>query len=127
MAKSTTSPSQTAYYARYKTSNKWKSNREKRLLRTLKRQPNNKDQINAAMANLSYRRKTPNTPMWSSTTRKEAMLLKEGTGSAPHACFSSNKKLASVALAALRSKHPESLLPKGSVDFSIGARLQGVR
>jgi len=127
MAKNTTSPSQTAYYARYKTSNKWKSNREKRLLRALKRQPNNEDQINAAMASLSYRRKTPNTSMWSSTTKKEAMLLKEFTGSAPHACFSSNKKLASMALASLRSNRPESLLPKGTVDFSIGARLQGTR
>lgn len=124
---SSTSPSQTAYYARYKTSNKWKSNREKRLLRALKRQPNNEDQINKALSNMEYRRKTPTTSMWSSSSKKEAMLLKEFTGSAPLACFSSNKKVSGAALMALRNKQPMASMPKGTVDFSLGARLQGAR
>ena len=75
MAK-TTSKSRQAYYSLYKASNRWKTNRERKLLRALKRNPNNK-QIEQALNNISYRRKTPGiTGKWSSTRIMEAQLMK---------------------------------------------------
>lgn len=127
MAKNTTSKSQESYYARYKSANTWKTNRERRLLKTLKEQPNNEKQITAALNNLKYRRRNPTTSMWGSTARSEARILKEFTGRAPHACFSSNAKIAETARLTLKTKRPDSMVPQGKVDFSLGARLQGAR
>lgn len=126
MAK-TTSKAKQDYYARYKSSNKWKSNREKKLLRQLKLQPGNEQQINDALAAISYRRKKPENKMWSSSTRKAAQLLKEFSGSAKHACFSSNPKTAEMAINTTWRKHDKGTLPEGKVDFSLAARLQGNR
>ena len=47
------------YFAQYKSSQKWKANREAKLLRQLKLQPGNSEQIEAAIGNLVYRRQTP--------------------------------------------------------------------
>lgn len=126
MAK-TTSKAKQDYYARYKASNKWKSNREKKLLRQLKLQPGNEKQINDALGNISYRRKKPETSMWSSSDRKAAQLLKQFSGSAEHKCFNSNKKVAEQAIMTTWRKHDEGTVPTGKVDFSLGARLQGNR
>lgn len=47
---------QKGLYAAYKASNKWATNRRKKLERALKKNPGNAEQIKAAMANISYRR-----------------------------------------------------------------------
>lgn len=111
-----------AYFSSYKSQNKWKSNREARLMRELKRQPNNEAQISEALANLKYRRKTPTNQVWSASMIATAKLLKEFSGSAPIECFSSNAKVASDAIAGLHRKHDEKSLPQGKVDFSLAAR-----
>lgn len=82
MAK-TTSKSRQAYYSLYKASNRWKTNRERKLLRALKRNPNNK-QIEQALNNISYRRKTPGkVGGWSSTRIMEAQLMRLATNPGP--------------------------------------------
>jgi hypothetical protein len=117
-----TSKAREAYYSSYKSQNKWKSNREARLLRELKRSPNNAKQIEDAIANLSYRRKTPTTPTWSHSQIAMAKILKEFGGSAPLACFSSNESVARDAIAKVFKDHSSTKLPEGKVDFSLAAR-----
>lgn len=121
------SKSQDGYYSQYKAAQKWKSNREAKLLKQLKLQPNNATQIEAAMGNISYRRKKPETSIWSSSNRRVAQLLKEFCGRCPHAVFSSNQKLAAEVLQNLWRDPKPHELPQGKVDFSLGARLQGAR
>lgn len=123
MAKSTSKAKQD-YYARYKASNKWKSNRERKLLKQLKLQPNNEKQISDALANVKYRRKKPEVSVWSSSMRRAAQLLKEFSGSAKVEFFSANNDIAQKAMATTwRTQYTN--LPQGKVDFSLGARLQG--
>ncbi len=112
-----------AYYSNYKAQSRWKANRLKKLERELKRNPANAAQIEEAMANVAYRRKTPSNPVWSKSMIATAKILKEFSGSAPIACFSSNKKVANDAIAALHRTHDK--LPEGKVDFSLGARAMG--
>lgn len=116
------SKSREGYYSAYKASNKWKTNRERRLLKLLKEQPNNKD-IPEALANLKYRRKTPKTRMWSKSSKRLAQLIKQFTGSCPHAIFSSNAKLAESTLLALRMRFNPQNLPQGYVSFTLGDRV----
>lgn len=125
MANKSSGASKTSYYARYKSSETWKSNRKARLLKQLKLQPNNAEQIMSAIENLKYRRQDPKTRMWSSTQKREAQLLKEFSGSAPHDIFSSNPKTASAALQKTWRKFDGKVLKSMHVDFSLGARLQG--
>lgn len=54
-------------------------NREARLLRTLKSQPNNK-QVEAALKTTRNRRQTPKNPEWTSSLRAIAKLWKEIEG-----------------------------------------------
>lgn len=54
-------------------------NREARLLRTLKAQPNNK-QVEDALKTTRNRRQTPKNPEWTATTRAIARLWKEIEG-----------------------------------------------
>lgn len=124
MAK-TTSKSKQDFYARYKASTKWKANRERKLLSQLKAQPGNQEQIMAAMKAIKYRRRNPEVRMWSSSNRKAAQLLREFSGSAKHACFSSNAKTAEEAIMSTWRTHNANSMPPGKVDFSIAARLQG--
>lgn len=98
MANKSSSKSAEAYYARYKTERRWESNRMKRLMRALKRDPNNAAQIEAAMKGMVYRRKTPTTQVWTSTKVTTAKLFKKFSGKASHDLFSSNDKVSSVAL-----------------------------
>ena len=114
--------SKVAQSALYKSSNRWKSNREKRLMRALKRNPGNEEQITAAMSQMVYRRGTAKNPRWSHSMIKEAMLLKEFGGKVPHAVFSANPKVSAPALHAIHRTHVEHRLPQGKVDFSLGAR-----
>lgn len=57
--KKVTSKHQKDLYATYKASNKFEVNRKKKLQRQLKLNPGNAAQIEAALKNISYRRKTP--------------------------------------------------------------------
>jgi IS30 family transposase len=66
MAK-TTSKSKQGYYSNYKANSRWKTNRERKLKKLQKLQPNN-PQIAEALKNMVYRRKTPGTVgQWSKT------------------------------------------------------------
>jgi hypothetical protein len=71
-----TSKGQEGYYARYKSSGIYTKNRKRRLERALKRNPEN-EQIKDALKDIGYRRKKPNTQMWSSSARRQAQLLRE--------------------------------------------------
>lgn len=117
-----TSKSREGYYSAYKASSRWKTNRERKLLKLLKEQPNNKD-IPEALANIKYRRRKPTSRMWSKTTKRLAQMFKEITGSCPHAVFSSNPKIAEPALAALRRNFDPKSLPQGKVSFKLGDRV----
>ena len=97
MAK-TSSKGAEAYYARYKTEKRWETNRMKKLMRALKRNPENAAQIELAMKGMVYRRKTPTTRVWSSSKRRTAQLFKQFSGKATVDLFSSNEKLSSAAL-----------------------------
>jgi hypothetical protein len=96
------------------------ANRKRRLERTLKAQPNNK-QVELALSDTGTKRKAPITPQWSHSAIRLAKLFKEFTGRAPKELFSSNPKVVQSALST-PSKKQFNNLPQGRVDFSIGAR-----
>jgi|DEB19_MinimDraft_2_1074335.scaffolds.fasta_scaffold01639_6 hypothetical protein len=103
MAKSS-SKSKQAYYAQYKLTRRWESNRKRKLLRTQKQQPNNK-QIELALQSIGYRRKTPTTRMWSAQWVQTAMLFKRAQGRFDPQIMSNNQDAAKAAL------NKASLLP----------------
>jgi hypothetical protein len=96
------------------------ANRKRRLQRTLKAQPNNV-QVQNALLELGSKRKAPTNPQWSHSAIRLAKLFKEFTGRAPKELFSSNPKVAQAAMTVPSTKEFVNL-PKGKVDFSIGAR-----
>ena len=96
------------------------ANRKQKLLKLLKQQPNNQ-QIQDALVNIKYRRKTPKTQEWSKTDIRLAQLFKEFTGRADWDLFSSNPKVQAAALA-VHSKKSWTNLPEGKVSFALGAR-----
>ena len=119
----TTSKSQASYYSNYKSTTRWKANRLRKLAKTLKAQPNNKN-IKAAMDNIVYRRKTPTTSIWSHSNIRVAQLIKEFSGKCPHAIFSSNPKVAAEAMQGTwRNLPPQKW---GQVSFKLGDRSHGV-
>lgn len=63
-----------ANYAQYKSENRFAANRKRKLLKLQKEQPNN-EQIVEALKNIRYRRKTPNTSVWSHTRSNYAEML----------------------------------------------------
>ena len=80
MAKSKrTGKAHASNYARYKTANTEKTNRLKKLTRTLKEQPNN-SQVPLAIKNITHRRKIPVTPLWSHSMVSTAKVVKDFTG-----------------------------------------------
>jgi hypothetical protein len=101
MAVCKTSKSQEAYYARYKATT-FASNRKRKLERVVKEQPNN-EQAKMALKDIHYRRKTPNTSMWSHSDIALAKLFKEFTGNFNQNILSSNPKTAIEALQSLPS------------------------
>jgi len=121
MAK-TSSKAKQAYYAQYKTSRRWEANRKRKLLRAQKLQPNNL-QITAALLNISYRRKTPTTRVWSAQWVQTAMLFKRAVGRFDPQIMSNNLDAAKAAL----SKAPVQLQKQKHVSdkdfFSIATRL----
>ncbi len=108
------------YYASYKTSSRWRTNRERRLKKLLALQPDNQ-QIAMAIKNVSYRRKNPTSTIWNKTNIRTAQLFKLFCGKAPHALFSSNPKVQQDALATTRLERTGTQ-PQGKVDFSLGSR-----
>ena len=110
-----------AYSALYKSSTRWATNRKIKLTRVLKQQPNNK-QIKDALANIKYRRHTPNTKtVWSHGNIRLAKLFKEFTGRASVDLFSSNPKVQAAALT-YRPDWEKWKAIEGKVNFSLGAR-----
>jgi hypothetical protein len=115
------SKSKQAYSALYKSSTRWATNRKIKLTRLLKQQPNN-EQIKDALANIKYRRHTPNgKTVWSHTNIRLAKLFKEFTGRASADLFSSNPKVQAGALA-YRPDPDKLRVIEGKVNFSLGAR-----
>lgn len=110
-----------AYSALYKSSTRWATNRKIKLTRVLKQQPNN-EQIKDALANIKYRRHTPNTKtVWSHGNIRLAKLFKEFTGRASVDLFSSNPKVQAAALT-YRPDWEKWKAIEGKVNFSLGAR-----
>lgn len=109
----------------YKNSKRWESNRKRKLLRALKQHPNN-TQIEEALKNIKYRRKTPTTRFWSPSRVRIAALFKLFNGKVNPEMFSTNEKLATAALLA-RSNVQFKKTPgfNENTMFSIGARLEG--
>jgi len=119
MAK-TTSKSKQGYYSNYKANSRWKTNRERKLKKLLKLQPNN-PQIAEALKNISYRRRTPGTTgQWSKTNIQVAKLFKLMTGKASHDLFSSNEKVRSAAVYLRGNRQYPKI--EGRVSFQLGAR-----
>lgn len=115
-----TSKSQQGYYSNYKANSRWKTNRERKLKKLQKLQPNN-SQITEALKNISYRRKKPaTTGQWSKTNIQVAKLFKLFTGMANPGLFSSNEKVRSAAVY-LRSNRQYKQV-EGKVSFQLGAR-----
>lgn len=104
----------------YKATSRWKANRKRKLEKLLKQHPNNK-QIELALQSMVYRRKTPNSRVWSASMIREAKLFKEFAGYVNRDIFSSNEKLRGEARLQNHRKHFGEL-PQGRVDFSLGAR-----
>lgn len=122
MAAKRTSPSDKAYYANYKASNRYASNRKRKLLKAQKEQPNNA-QIDAALKNISYRRKTPGTSIWSHTRKNTAKLIKEVVGKMDINIFNTNLVIANTALGKLKSVRQTT---GGKVSFKLGDRAHDV-
>ena len=109
-------------YAAYKAVSRWKTNREIRLLRALKASPNN-PQIEVAIKNISYRRRTPKASFWTHSMKRTAQIIKEFCGSCPHLVFNSNKLVAADALSNLgRGKVKSGEKTNKPVDFSLKGR-----
>lgn len=96
------------------------ANRKRRLQRTLKTQPENK-QVQNALLESGRQRKAPVTQQWSHTAIRLAKLFKEFRGSAPKELFSTNPKVQQAALSTLSTKVFVNL-PQGKVDFSLAGR-----
>jgi len=119
-----TSKSQDAYYSMYKTSQRWRTNRERKLNKALRRNPNN-EQIKTALKNIVYRRKTPGVVgSWNKTNIYTAKLFKLFVGRVDKDIFSSNPKLQSAALM-LHGKNTKA--PEGKVNFTLAARAHDKR
>lgn len=121
MANKSGSAGRTAKAAAYKTLKRWESNRRRHLEMQLKRNPNNAAQIELALKNIVYRRRTPLNPTWSSTKRQTAMLYKRFTGVVNMDMFSNNEKLSGPALMTHGKFNTKSL---GRTDrmFALGTR-----
>lgn len=114
-AQSSSKKAQSAAYTQ-----RYTKNRERKLKRALKRNPNN-EQIKAALQNIHYRRKDPKSQMWSKQRKALAQLFKEFTGCMTYDVFNSNPQAAAAAVANLGRGKPK--LPSlGRVSFTLGAR-----
>lgn len=113
------------YYAVYKTTKRWESNRKRRLERVLKEQPNN-EQVKQALKSMVYRRKTPNTSPWTHSWIRTARLIKSITGRFDPSIMSSNPETARAAMQRPGKVTAETYTPLANPFksmFSIEARL----
>jgi hypothetical protein len=117
-----TSKSQTNYYALYKTTRKWEANRKRKLERTLKAQPNNK-QVQAALKSIVYRRRIPTNRVWSASWIRAAKIIKLFEGRFDPQIMSSNVDVARSAMQK-NSKNKDFVLPPVTTKnyFSLEAR-----
>jgi len=103
-----TSKSNEAYFARYKQSNLYAAHRKARLAKLVKEQPNNL-QLPLALKNVAnYRRKSPNSPVWSHQQIATARLFKHFVGKFDKLMFSQKDEDAAVA----RKARNENLFPR---------------
>ena len=103
-----------------KTNTNTEANRKRRLQRTLKAQPNNK-QVQVALGDSGSKRKAPGKREWSHSARRTAQIVKLFCGRAPKEIFTSNNKAQQdllQTLASAKTGKPQA----GRVDFSIRAR-----
>lgn len=124
MAKSRSKTAENAAQV-YKTSRRWETNRLRKLMRALKRNPEN-TQIELAMKNMVYRRKDPKTKKkaWSHSARRQAELFKRFAGFVATDMFSSNDKLSGPAL--MKAGNAPKAKPfNQNTMFSIGERMNG--
>jgi hypothetical protein len=124
-----TNKSQEGYYAKYKSSKTWETNRKARLERALKAQPNN-EQIKAALKGMVYRRKTPGPLGWSAQDKAAAQLYRRIAGYFDRGILSKDPKVSQLALQRkLETPLPKAVVAKvpsyGPSFFALGARLQG--
>lgn len=123
MAKKSSSKTKQAQYAAYKTAFKWKSNRERKLRKALKKNPANL-QIVEALKNVSYRRKDPKSKAWSTATKTAASLIKYFCGKCPVEVFNTNNDIRKASIRALIDTSPFKGIHHDNREdfFSIGAR-----
>lgn len=81
----------------YKNSKTWERNRVKKLTKLFLQHPNNL-QLEQAIKNVRYRRKTPKVRFWSKTRIYQAYLFKMFVGKVDMDMFSNNEKLNTAAL-----------------------------
>ena len=130
MAASKTSKGQEGYYARYKSGGVHAKNRRTKLARLLKQQPENV-QIQNAIKDINYRRKTPGANTWSHSGIALAKVFKEFCGHFDKNILSTNPKMAGEALQKLSTNKANFELPekvKASISnrhmFSLMARMK---
>lgn len=113
MAASKTSKGQEGYYARYKSGGVHAKNRKIKLARQLKLQPENV-QVQNAIKDINYRRKTPGANTWSHSGIALAKVFKEFCGHFDKNILSTNPKMAGEAL---------QKLPTNKADFSLPSKV----
>lgn len=113
------SKQQQGKYASYKTSQVWAKNRRAKLDKHLKAHPTDEKAV-AATKNITYRRKTPKTKVWSATMRATAVLFKMFEGRVNHNIFNANDALRNAA----KMSHKGKIKPFTGVKsmFSLAAR-----
>jgi hypothetical protein len=99
------------------------TNRMKRLIRTQKAQPNNK-QVEQAMKGSRMRRSTPKNEVWSHTWRKIAQLYREVGGFFDPKVMSSNQDVAFKANSAPNKNAGTKLMEMPKRPFSIEERVR---
>lgn len=124
MATKRTSASDKAHHLTYKNQQTWAKNRKIKLERALRKNPEN-TQIEAALKNISYRRKTPTSTIWNHTDKAMAKLFKQITGFCDKGIFHANKDVRFAAftnIASKRVKTTTSLSSSTKGMFSIKER-----
>jgi len=119
-----TSTGQANRYNLYKTSNRWKTNRQKKIQRHLDKFPNDNCALKA-LDNIVYRRGKPVTRQWSKSAIALAMLFKRFKGAFDKDVLNKNEKLATTALmlAGPYSKTKVETAPEKTM-FQLGARVR---
>lgn len=121
MARKVSSKLQQQHYGSYKTNSQWRVNRERRLLKLLAKHPNNK-QLEQALKNIHYRRKTPKSPQWTKRTKYLAQLIKSFCGYCSPNVFNKNSKVSEQASSEIKTK--TKVNTQARVSFKLGDRVR---